>query len=97
MIDSEMTSGGRPLSAATAGSVFCFTCNRDDLCPVQVKKHRLTPSDFSFRSREGQSVAFQLRVIASAVYVANNKMGYWHDKNMLHSLSEEGRKGLLRT
>jgi translation elongation factor EF-1beta len=62
-----------------------------------VKKHRLTPSDFSFRSKEEQPVAFQLLVIAAMVYVANDKMGYWHDKNMLRSLSEEGRQGLLRS
>ena len=60
--------------------------------PPQVKKHRLTPSEFSFRSREEQSVAFQLSIFAAAADVANDKMGYWHDNNMLQTLSEEGRE-----
>jgi hypothetical protein len=97
MIDSGTATGGPPLSVATSGNIFCFTCRRDDVYPPQVKKHRLTPSDFSFRSKEEQPVAFQLLVIAAMVYVANDKMGYWHDKNMLRSLSEEGRQGLLRS
>jgi hypothetical protein len=96
MIDSGTAAGAPPLSVSTSGSIFCFTCHRDDVYPPQVKKHRLTPSDFSFRSKEEQPVAFQLLVIAAMAYVANDQMGYWYDKNMLHSLSEEGRQGLLK-
>ena len=97
MIDNGTAAGGPPLSVGTSGSVFCFTFHRDDVYPPQVKKHRLTPSDFTFRSKEEQPVAFQLLVIAAMAYVANDKMGYWQDKNMLHSLSEEGRQGLLKS
>jgi hypothetical protein len=34
-------------------------------------------------SKEEQPVAFQLLVIAAMAYVANDKMGHWHDNNML--------------
>jgi hypothetical protein len=97
MIDNGTASGGSPLSIGTSGNIFCFTCRRDDVYPPQVKKRRLTPSDFAFQSKQGQPVAFQLLVFAGAVYISNAKMGYWHDKNMLQALSEEGRQGLLRT
>jgi hypothetical protein len=97
MIDEGTAVGGPPLSVTKSGSIFCFTFHRDDVYPAQVKKRVLQPSDFSFRSREEQPVAFQLMVIMAMVCVANDKMGYWHDKNMLHSLSEEGRQGLLRS
>jgi|ERR1022692_390500 hypothetical protein len=97
MIDNGTAAGGPPLSVATDGDIFCFICHRDDVYPPQVRKHRLTPSEFSFRSKEEQPVSFHLVVFAAMAYVANNKMGYWHDKNMLHSLSEEGRQGLLRS
>ncbi len=96
MIDNG-TAGGQPFSVASSGSIFCFAFHRDDVYAPQVKKHRLTPSDFSFRSKEEQPVAFQLLVLMAMAYVANDKMGYWHDKNMLHTLSEEGRQGLLRS
>jgi hypothetical protein len=96
MIDNGKSAGGAPLSVATSGSIFCFTFHRDDVYPPQVKKHRLTPSDFTFRSKEEQPVAFQLLVIAAMAYVANDKMGYWHDKDMFRVLSEEGRQGLLK-
>ena len=97
MIDSGKIAGAPPLSLATSGNIFCFTCQRDDVYPPEVKKHRLAPSDFSFRSKEELPVAFQLLVFSGAVYVANDKMGYWHDRNMLHALSEEGREGLLKS
>ncbi|HUC59719.1 MAG TPA: hypothetical protein VMA95_20130 [Streptosporangiaceae bacterium] len=95
MIDTG-TAGGSRLSADSSGSIFCFAFLRDDVYPPQVKKHRLTPSDFSFRSKEQQPVAFQMMVIAAMAYIANDKVGYWFDKNMLHALSDEGREGLLR-
>ena len=91
MIDKEMTADGSPLSAPTSGNIFCFTFHRDDVYPPQVKKRRLAPSDFTFRSKEQQPVALQMRVILAMGYIANDKMGYWHDKNMLHALSEDGR------
>jgi hypothetical protein len=46
-------------------------------------------------AREAQPVAFQLLVFAAAAYVGNDKMGYWHNKDMLRVVSEEGRQGLL--
>jgi hypothetical protein len=97
MIDDGTAAGGPPLSMVTSGSIFCFTCHRDDVYPPQVKKHRLTPSDFSFRSREDQAIGFKLQIFMAMAYVANDKMGYWHDKNMLHILSEEGRQGMLKS
>lgn len=96
MIDNGKSAAGAALSVATSGSIFCFTFHRDDVYPPEVKKHRLTPSDFSFRSKEEQPVAFRLLVIAAMAYVANDKMGYWHDNNMFRVLSDEGRQGLLK-
>jgi|SRR5579859_41427 len=97
MIDTGTAAGGPPLSVATSGHVFCFAFHRDDVYDPVVKKRRLTPSDFSFRSKDGQPVAFQLQVIMAMAYVANGKMGYWQDANMLRALSEEGRRGLLKS
>lgn len=97
VIDSGNAANGRKLSVNTTGAVFCFTFHRDDVYQPEVKKHRLTPSDFAFRSKEAQPVAFRLLVVSAMAYVANDKMGYWYDKNMLHCLSEEGRRGLLPT
>ena len=97
MIDNGTAAGGSALSVATSGSVFCFAFRRDDVCAPSIKKHHLTPSDFAFRSTEGLAVSFQLTVIAAMAYVANGKMNYWHDRNMLHALSDEGRAGLLQT
>ena len=96
MIDSDKVASGPP-SGTTSGKVFCLSFHRDDVYFPEIKKHRLTPSDFLFRSKEEQPVAFQLLVFAAMVYVANDKMGYWHDRNMLHALSEEGREGLLKS
>lgn len=96
MIDDGVADGGPPLSVAASGSIFCFTCNRDDVNPVQVKKRRLMPSDFSFHSKEEQPAAFHLLVFAAAAYVANGKTGYWHNKDTLRVLSEEGRLALLK-
>jgi hypothetical protein len=41
-------------------------------------------------------VAFQLVIYAAWAYIANKKMNYWHDKNMLRAVSDEGRESLLR-
>lgn len=95
MIGSGTAAGGPPLSVERNGSVFCFTCHRDDVYPPQVKKRRLAPSDFTFLSKEEQPVAFQLLVFAAMVSIADDKMNYWHDKNMLHALSAEGGAKLL--
>lgn len=96
MISSGTAVGG-PLDVEKTGNIFCFSCRRDDVYPPEVKKHRLTPSDFSFRSKEEQPVAFTFLVFTAMAYVANDKMGYWHDKNMFRALSEEGRESLLRS
>ncbi len=96
MVDSGTAAGGRKLSTNTTGAAFCFTFRRDDVYQPEITKHRLTPSDFAFRSKEPQPVAFRLQVFSAVAYVANDKMGYWYDKNMLHCLSEEGRRGLLQ-
>jgi hypothetical protein len=98
MVDSGTAAGGAPLSVEKSGNVFCFTCRRDDVYPPQVKKRRLTPSDFTFRSKEEQTVAFNLLVITAMVQIATgDKMEYWQDKNMLHALSDEGRAKLLKS
>jgi hypothetical protein len=96
MIDDGVVAGGPPLALNKSGHVFCFTLRRDEIQSPQVKKHRLTPSDFSFKSKEEVSTSFQLTIFAAMAYINNGKMGYWHDRNMLQALSEEGRKGLLQ-
>jgi hypothetical protein len=96
MIDGRAPDGS-PGSLAASGSIFCFTFNRDDVYQPHVKKHLLTPSDFGLRSKEDQPIAFQLLIYMGMAYVANNKIGYWHDQNMLNALSEEGRRSLLRS
>jgi hypothetical protein len=95
MIDTGTAAGSAPLALETSGNVFCFTFDRDDVYAPKMDKHRLTPSDFSFRSKEELAVGFQFTVYSAAAYVANSKMSYWHDKNMLYALSDEGRQGLL--
>jgi hypothetical protein len=97
MIENGKATAGPPLSVGTSGNIFCFSCHRDDVYAPQVKKHRLMPSDFHFRSKEEQPVAFALLVFMAMGYVANDKVGYWHDKDMLRALSEEGRQGLLKS
>jgi hypothetical protein len=97
MIDTGKVTGARPLDLDTSGNVFCFALHRGDVYSPQMKKHRLTPSEFLFRSKEEQNTAFHLVIFSALVYVANGKMGYWHDKNMLHAISEEGREGLLKS
>jgi hypothetical protein len=97
MVESGKVANGSPLSIGSSGNIFCFSCQRDDVYAPQIKKHRLTPSDFHFRSKEEQPVAFELLIFMAMGYVANDKVGYWHDKNMLHALSEEGRQGLLKS
>jgi hypothetical protein len=85
------------ISTTKSGSTFCFSLHRDDVYPPEVKKHLLTPSDFLFRSKEEQPVSFRFLVFAATAYIANDKMGYWQDKDMLRCLSEEGRQALLKS
>jgi hypothetical protein len=96
MIGDGVVAGGPPLALDTSGHVFCFTLRRDDVDSPHIKRHRLQPSDFTFRSKEELPTGFQFTVFAALVFIGNGKMGYWHDKNMLHALSEEGREGLLQ-
>jgi hypothetical protein len=96
MIDSGTLTGSPALDVDTSGHIYCFTINRDDVYPPAIKKHRLKPSEFTFRSTEEQEVAFQLVIYAAWAYIANKKMNYWHDKNMLRAVSDEGRESLLR-
>jgi hypothetical protein len=96
MIDDGTATGAPPLSIRKSGSVFCFTFLRDDVSAPVIKKNMLKPSDFSFRSKAELGAGFQLTVFAAFAYVANGKTNYWHDKNMLYTLSEEGRQGQLQ-
>jgi hypothetical protein len=97
MIRNGAVAGGPPLALDTSGHVFCFTLRRDDVDSPHIKKHRLQPSEFTFRSKKELATAFQLTIFSAFAYIANGKMGYWHDKNMLHAISNEGREGLLQT
>ncbi len=96
MIGNGVVAGGPPLALDTSGHAFCFTLRRDDVYSPHIKKHSLKPSEFTFRSKEELAVGFQLAVFAAWAFIGNGKMGYWHDKNMLQALSEEGREGLLQ-
>ncbi len=96
MIDNGTAGGTSPLSAAKTGKIFCFSFGRDDVSPPEVKKHRLQPSDFTFVGQQGQPVRFRVLIFAGMAYVANDKIGYWHDKDMFRVLSDEGRQGLLK-
>lgn len=96
MIDSGTLTGAPDLDLDTSGHVYCFTINRDDVYLPEMKKHLLKPSEFTFRSKEEQEVAFQFVVYAAVAYIANKKMNYWHDKNMLRAVSDEGRDSFLR-
>jgi hypothetical protein len=96
MIENGVVAGGPPLALDTSGHVFCFTFRRDDVDSPHIKKHRLQPSEFTFRSKREVAMTFQLTVFSALAFIANGKTGYWYDKNMLHALSEEGRDGLLQ-
>ncbi len=96
MIDSGAVTGSPALELETSGNVFCFTLHRDDVYLPEMKKRRLKPSLFSFRSKEEVAVGFQVSVFAAIAYVTNGKMCYWQDKYMLHAVSDEGRHGLLK-
>lgn len=96
MVDCGTLTGAPALDLETSGRVYCFTCNRDDVYAPAIKKHRLKPSEFTFRSKEEEEVAFQLVIYAAWVYIVNKKMNYWHDRNMLRAVSDEGRASLLR-
>jgi hypothetical protein len=96
MIDAGKAAGAPPLSLATSGHVFCFSLDRDDVQLPQQKKHRLTPSEFFFPSQAAQPVKFQLTVFSAMACIANDKMAYWYDKNMLNAMTPEGRQGLLK-
>jgi len=95
MVDYGTLTGGLPLSVEANRHVYCFTFHRDDVYPPNIKKHRLIPSEFSFRSKEEVEVSFLIMIFSAAAYVANGKMGYWHDKHMLNAFSHEGRQRLL--
>jgi hypothetical protein len=96
MIDSGTLTSAPDLDLDTSGHVYCFTVNRDDVYLPEMKKHLFKPSEFTFRSREEQEVAFQFVIYAAWAYIANKKMNYWHDKSMLRAASDEGRESLLR-
>lgn len=96
MIGKGVAAGAPPLALDTSGHAFCFTLRREDVDPPRIRKRRLQPSEFTFQSKKEAAAAFQFTVFSAAVFIANGKMGYWYDKNMLHALSEEGREGLLR-
>ena len=96
MIEDGVVAGGPPLALNTSGHVFCFTLRRDDVDSPHIKKHRLQPSEFTFRSKKESTAVFKFVVFSALVFIANGKMGYWYDRNMLHALSEEGREGLLQ-
>ena len=85
----------QPIKRSWNGRV-CFTLRRDDVDSPHIKKHRLQPSEFTFRSKKELTATFQFKVFSALAFLANGKMGYWHDKNMLRALSEEGREGLLQ-
>jgi hypothetical protein len=97
MIDTGSATGSPPLSLEASGNVFCFTFNRLDVYAPDVKKHRMKPSDFSFRAREELEMSFRFIVFSAMAFVANDKTGLWYDKNMSYALSVEGREGLLKT
>ncbi len=96
MIENGTQGGAPPLALQKTGSVFCFTLQRDDAYLPEMKKHRLTPSDFAFRSKEELGLGFVFVVFSAAASIANGKMSYWYDKNMLYAMSKEGRDHLLQ-
>ncbi len=96
MLTNGSATGSNPLSATT-GNVFCFSLNRDDVLPPEVKTRRLKPSEYTFRSRDGLAVQFQLLVFAAMAAIANGKTILWYDKNMNFALSPEGQERLLNS
>lgn len=81
---------------STPETAFCFTFLRDDVYPAEKKKNRFPkPSDFTFRSREEQPISFRLIVFSALGSVSSNQLHLWHDKNMIHALSDERRPYLL--
>ena len=96
MIESGTASSAPALALNSSGNVFCFTFHSDDVYAPEMKKRRLKPSDFSFRSKEGQMLGFQFLVFNAMISVPNGKTNYWLDKSTTFIMSAEGRQGLLR-
>ncbi len=97
MIDTGKATNSPPLSPGPSSTVFCFAFHQDDAYPLTlVRKNRLMPSVFLFRGREELAVGFQCGIFAAVAFIANGKMGYWSDKSMLKTMSDEGRRSLLR-
>jgi len=96
MIESGTASRAPPLALNSSGNVFCFTFHHDDVYAPEMKKCRLKPSDFFFRSKEGQTLGFQFLFFNAMIAVPNGKTNYWLDKSMTFMMSAEGRQGLLR-
>lgn len=96
LIDSGTVTGGPPLDVNTSGNVFCFTFLRSDVYAPEIKKRRMKPSDFTFRSKEELPEGFTCTVFSAMASIANGKTSLWYDKNMLQAISEEGRQSLLR-
>ena len=66
--------------------VFCFSCLRGEVGEPEIARKRLKPSDFTFKSRDGQPVAFRFTVFAAFAAIANNKTTFWHDNKMEKAL-----------
>lgn len=84
------------LEINSTGVVYCFSVLRDDVYEPEVKKKRLQPSQFFFRSKEEAPIKFRIAAYAAWAYIVNDHMGYWHDKSMVRALSDEGRQSLLK-
>jgi len=95
MVDDGDVNSKLKLDINSNGEVYCFYVLRDDVYEPEVKKKRLKPSEFFFRSKEEAPVSFRIAAYAAWAYVAGDHLGYWYDKNMLSALSDEGRQSLL--
>jgi len=95
MIDSGVGRNGAELAIDASGKIFCFTLDRADVySPDVVKKRRVLPSEFRFRSKEEVEVGFQF-VLGAMFSIVNGQFNYWYDKDTLRAVSDEARRELL--
>jgi hypothetical protein len=87
MIDSG-EANGKQLAIGATGQTFCFMFPKRDVSEPEVKKRRLKPSEYTFRSNTSVESAFRLTVFGAYGFVKNNKIGICHDEHIVRALSK---------
>jgi hypothetical protein len=89
---------GKAALNETAGTVYAFALDLDDIRPVEIKKNwRGLPVEAMFRSKEGQSPAFLLQVFSIVAVIKNNGQVIQTSlPDFLERLTPEGRQNLQK-